>query len=251
MSEAMGEPGKAVSNLEKAIVPHNFLLMAIFALLVDSSLLKLHSFGLLDYIANSERLKPSFALEVFLLFVGYSFLMAILMPLISYFSNSLFLQLVWSPWKGFEHWLEKQFGSAQRTSDEKPSFDWVSFYDLRKAAHSQKDQYLLDLYWREEKKKNTERIESLNFQLYSVGALLVMGVNYWMSGNSSLLNRLTLYLGSEYWIYAVLLWVGFCAFGLQFFLKDAHWVYCPSLAREMEEERKKSTGLIPHLYRGK
>ena len=246
----MGEPGKAISNLEKALVPHNFLLMAIFTLLVDSSLLKLHGLGLLDYTINSDRIKPSFALEVFLLFVGYSFLMAILLPFISHFSNEFYLELIWRPWRSFGFWLEKIFRFESRTLNEKPSSEYVSYIELKIAAHTQKDSYLLDLYWREEKIRNTARTASLNFQLYSVGALLVMGVNYYMSGNSSLLNRIAIYLGSEYWITAALAWIGFCAFGLQFFLKEERWVYCPSLARELEEERKKKLGLVPHLYRG-
>jgi hypothetical protein len=249
MSESMGEPGKAISNLEKALLPHNFLLMAIFTLLVDSSLLKLHGFGLLDCISSSERLKPSFALEVFLLFVGYSFLMAILMPVFSYFSNSLFLQLVWSPWKQFEYWFEKLLGFKDRLRSEKPSFDCVSFYDLQKAAHTKKDQYLLDLCWKEEKQKNSAHTSSLNFQLYSVGALLVMGVNYYLSGKASLLNRIALYLDSEYWIIAALALTAFCAFGLQFFLNQSHWIYCPSLARDIEKERIKNKSSVLRLNR--
>jgi hypothetical protein len=94
MSDTNTEPSKFLSSLESATRSDTFFLLATFTLLVDSALIYIHGYGLIYQVQHPDEIKLSFGLELYLLFVAFSFVMAIVMKFITPFTSEIVL-LFW------------------------------------------------------------------------------------------------------------------------------------------------------------
>ena len=248
MSDQTAEASKFIPNLETAVTQKYFFLLAVYTLWVDSALIKIQGQGLLDYAQNPEGLKASFALAVFLLFVLFSFLMALIMPLLIALINDVVLNFVWQPWAGFCSWLAGKFDLEQRVaSDTGPGMNYVLLNELRKKAHATQESYYLNLLKAEEDLEKSRGETNAATRFFAGSALVVATYNFCFQSEHSLLNRCTLFLGDRGWGWAVLLLLAVNAFGFFFTSHNTRWAYCPSLWREQQDAKPKAAFLpLPH-----
>jgi hypothetical protein len=238
MSDHTAETSKFLPSLENAVNRKYFFLLAIYTLLVDSALIKIQGVGLLDYAQNPEGLKFSFALAVFLLFVLFSFVMALVMPGVSRLMNDTVLNFVSTPWSHVSTWLARQFG-IQQSADRNtcPGMGYVSFYELRKKAHANATQepYYLNLFNAAQERMDSEDETQYTTRFFAAAALVAATYNFYFLGALALLNRCTDFLGHRGWGWAFLFLIAGNAFGFLFTSHKTRWVYCPPLYMELTE----------------
>jgi hypothetical protein len=195
MSEQTTEPSKFLPSLKSATQSDTFFLLATFTLLIDSALIYIHGQGLIHHVQYPDEFKLAFALELYLLFVAFSFVMALIMP----FIVPLTSQVVYWIWT-----IKESIGDAirkiwrTRSDDAFPRRDTkhgcVSISDLKTKAFSTMEPYYLNLY--KEQKQRQSKISKRKFDLrFMASAAFAAGfLNFTVSGRHSLLNNISQFL---------------------------------------------------------
>jgi hypothetical protein len=229
------------SALESATETTHFLLALTFVLLVDSMLVYFNHAGVIDLIRKPELIHPSLGLEVILIFVGFSFLTSIALPVLAVIVDGIVIHTVGYAWATLDLYLDKKFGNTSRYVRVRKR-DCVNPLELRREAHEKKDSYLLGLYKDYEERWRKNRRSILKHALYAFYALSMVFLNYFLIGSisdKSLLTVIAQYFNSSayiWWTEGALLSIVYVR---MFRSEDSEWIYCPTLFRELDERDKK------------
>ena len=142
------------------------LLLFAFIVFLHSVMLVSHGSGLASLYANPGALKVDLVLEVALIFVFFSLFMSFIVPVFTMVLQGLVQESPLSP-------PGRQLDRLRFMRDA----GFVRVDDVRKAAHSTQDQYLLDL--EKEAKETRRQTEEQLFRLsiLSTSCLLLSGFN--------------------------------------------------------------------------
>jgi hypothetical protein len=253
MSDQTAEAGRFLPNLENAVNPKSFFLLAVYTLFVDCALIKIQGQGLIDYAQAPEGLKSSFALTVFLLFVLFSFLMALIMRGVSHLLNDVVLNFVCNPWCAFADWLARQLGQARsEPRGNRAAMNCVTLSELNRKAHTTQDSYYLNLLKTERDNERTQDESNYTTRFFAVAALVAATYNFCFLDARSLLNHCTDFLGHPGWGWGFLLLIAGNAFRFLFTPYEPRWVSCPPLYKELrdaERKNRKDDDFLPSYLR--
>jgi len=235
MSDLSGDPSRMLSNLERATAPKEFFLLAAFTLLIDLSIDQLHGSGLIFYAQHPEAVQYSFLLEVFLIFVGYSFLTSLITPGVSYLMTSLLMELASPLWSK----LQQTLAGDTSAGDRLPPLGHVALSQLSRKVHEERDTgYYFKLLEREEEAVRDTKQEALSRRLFASAAFFAFAADFGFGNASSLTHIALAYATWSAWlVWIALILAALNAFGFVFEDYRTHWVYCPSLAEELAPER--------------
>ena len=231
MSDLSGDPSRMLSNLERATVPKEFFLLAAFTLLIDLTVDRLHGNGLIFYAQHPDAVRYSFLLEVFLIFVAYSFLTSLIAPLVSHFVTSFLLEVASPLWDR----LRAAIGSSEPAESTRPSHEYVLLGQLSNKVHRTCDTgYYAKLLEKEQGIESEREDEARSHRLFASAAFFACAADLLFGNANSLFNIGVGYAG---WT-AALMWTALAlsavnAFGFVFQDYRPRWVYCPTLAEEL------------------
>ena len=234
MSDLSGDPSRMLSSLERATVPKEFFLLAAFTLLIDLAVDRLHGNGLIFYTQHPDAVHYSFLLEVFLIFVGYSFLTSLIAPVVSHFVVDLLLAFASPLWSR----LRTAMASADSTRGTRPSHEHVLLGQLSKKVHQTCDTgYYFKLLEREQEVEREQQESERSHRVFASAAFFACAADLEFGNANSLVN---IALGYATWS-AWLMWItlglsALNAFGFVFQDYRPRWVYCPTLAEELAPE---------------
>jgi hypothetical protein len=228
------------STLESATETALFLLATTFVLLVDTALVQFNHAGIIDLIRNPELIKPSLGLETILIFVGFSFLTSLVLPLLAIVADEIVIHTVGRAWITVDSFLNQKFGLER--SPRKRKYECVNPWELRREAHEKKENYLLGLYKEYENRWSNNRKLMFKHSLYAFYALSMVFCNFVLDGGDdrkTILQEVTHYLGSSTYIW----WIAIPLLSLIYYRifhlnDDPVWIYCPTLYSELEERDK-------------
>jgi len=235
MSDLSGDPSRMLSNLERATAPKEFFLLAAFTLLIDFSIDQLHGTGLIFYTQHPEAVKYSFLLEVFLIFVGYSFLTSLITPAVSYLMTSLLLAFASPLWSK----LQRRLAGNPTAGDRLPPHGHVALSQLSRKVHEERDTgYYFKLLEREEEAVRANLQEAHSRRLFAAAAFFAFALDFGFGGAGSLTHAALAYATWSAWlVWIALIVAGLNAFGFVFEDYRTHWVFCPPLAEELTPDR--------------
>jgi hypothetical protein len=217
-----------ISTLEKADELRHSLLLFAFVLFLDSAMLISRGSGLVSLYANPDALKVDVVLTVALAFVFFSLCMSLIVPL---FVVTL-RQLV-----------------QEHSPLSPPSYrsmlyaGYVPDDDLRHAAHSTQDQYLLDLEKEAKETKRQTEEQLLRFFVLSTSCFLLSVFNLLYS-SQSLLRQIGLVIPQMMILLPILF------FGMTAWLAvrtENEYVYCPSVADKLKADLPENKRGIPDV----
>jgi len=220
-----------LSNLERATVPREFFLLAAFTLLIDLTVDRLHGNGLIFYAQHPDAVHYSFLLEVFLIFVAYSFLTSLIAPLVSHFVTSVLLEVASPIWDK----LRAAIGSSEPAESTRPSHKYVLLGQLSEKVHRTCDTgYYGKMLEKEQGIEIEQEDEARSHRLFASAAFLACAADFLFGNANSLFNLGVGYAGWS----AGLMWTALGlsainAFGFVFQDYRPRWIYCPSLAEEL------------------
>jgi hypothetical protein len=222
------------STLEAATKPKFFFLAAAFTLLVDNVFLTLHQPTLLEIAGNSTKIEnPNLVIKVILIFVGFSFLTSLVLPVLAGLCDTIYSLTVGNLQDSLDRYLNKKFGGQE--SNFRREYGYVNSFELREKAHKSKEKYFLDLYEAYTKKWHSNRDSMLEFALVTFYCLCMLCWNFYLGwgGGSAISVLVANYFGSENLVW----WAIIGLLGLffrRFFSDDGiDWIYCPSLYDEI------------------
>jgi hypothetical protein len=244
--------GGLFATIEKATDFNFFLLATTFVLFLDSVLVLLHDKGIIDVIQNSSNLNLSLALEVSLIFLGFSFCMSIILPAVGSFLDAIYIEYI----SGWFMRLGTIGQSDENRIDYRRKHNCVRPQEILDAAHEQQSSFLLNIY----EQHWTDYLEQLRASrlsaFYSFSLAVLVIVNYWyISGatSGSIMRATTARFDSSAIIFCALIFLSILTYR-RFHLhdRDSSWLYHPPLYRELlkEEERRKAE-LEDMLYQKK
>ena len=228
------------STLQAATEVKFFLLSASFVLMVDNTFLFLKQPGLFELATNKTLFESTnFALIVTLIFVVFSFLTSLILPVLAFIFDWILIQIVGRSFWSIDAYLDKKFGIDYVPKNRE--VDRVTPRELKIAAHTTKEKYLLDLYKDYETEWWKEGKNTFQFVLYAFYSLVMLCINFYMGYMSQLSVSyiLTNFFGTTgpIWIAIILL---IAAISLRLFKKrEQEWIYCPSLYEELQTKGHK------------
>lgn len=244
MSEDAGSTLKSLgifSTLQAATEVKFFLLSASFALMVDNTLLLLNQPGLIELTTNKQLFdNTNFTLQVILIFVVFSFLTSLILPVLAIVFDWILMGTVGRSFSSMDAYLDKKFGIDY--FPKRREVDCVTPLELKIEAHTTKDKYLLDLYKDYETEWWEERKSTFQFVMYSFYSFVMLGINFFLGYKSqpSVSHALTDSLGTTepIWMAIILL---IAAMSFRFITKwKQEWIYCPTLYKKLQEEKKRN-----------
>jgi hypothetical protein len=231
MSDLSGDPSRLLSNLERASAPKEFFLLAAFTLLIDLSINQLHGSGLIFYTQHPDAVRYSFLLEVFLIFVGYSFLTSLIAPGVSHLVTSLLLEFASPLWSK----LQQTLAGNTSAGDRLPPHGHVTLWQLSSKVHEERDTgYYFKLLEREEEAARDSQQEAHSRRLFASAAFFAFAADFGFGDAGSLAHVALAYATWSAWlVWIALILAALNAFSFVFEDYRARWVYCPSLAEEL------------------
>lgn len=250
MSDSNADPGRLISSLESATRSYTFFLLATFTLLIDSALMYIHGYGLIYKVQHPDEIKISFGLELYLLFVAFSFVMSIIMIFVTPFVSELIF-LFWQIKESVKNKIELlMLGRNENFSPESRPYDCVMLNELREKAVKSMDSYYLNLYKDENERKSKLYQKEANLRFVATAALVAGVINFVIFEKSSLLNACAEFLGSQAVVWLFLVMLAIVANNYLFLNHNIGWIKCPPLFQEIQdEERKKLRASLPIFRR--
>jgi hypothetical protein len=241
------------STLQAATEVKFFLLSATFILLIDNVFLGLNQPGIFELVRDKELMdKSNLAIKAILIFVGFSFLTSIILPLLAIIFDGIYLSTVGRLYISLDVYLNSKFGNSH--SYARRECYCVTPLELREEAHKSKDKYLLDLYKEYETKWHENRKAMMQHALFSFYCLAMLCWNYYLSGNNSKAAAAVFanYFGSTNYVWYAIF--GLLVMVLYRFFENSQkdWIYCPSLSEQIEKQNREKLNLQvnippPHL----
>ena len=235
MTDLSGDPSRLLSSLERATAPKEFFLLAAFTLLIDLSIDRLHGNGLIFYTQHPDAVRYSFLLEVFLIFVGFSFLTSLIAPVASRVVAGLLLEVASPLWAKLQGALTND--SSKRARQLPLGHVWL--WQLSRKVHGERDTgYYFKLLERETEAVREIRQEARSRRLFASAAFFACAADFGFGDAHSLVNVAFAYaIWSACLVCIALVLAALNAFGFIFEDYEARWVYCPSLAEELAQEK--------------
>ena len=220
-----------VPSLEKAKEVNFSLLLTSFVLLADCAALYVHGMNIVHLSEVPDIIKPRFAVEAVILVIVFGMPLQFAMRLLHVWVTGI-IEIVGDRY-------EELFNSGgQRTQQDYAGY--VPLDVLREKAHVSKESYHRDLL----KKKYEHQHEMEQTALSAFTVLVLSGVDLCVPlspHQNGILAQVADGLGRNG--YSLLLWL--CLGGIlvvlafyPMFEVNRPMVYCPSLAQELEEERR-------------
>lgn len=249
LSHSNFEPNKFLSFLEGASRSDRFFLLTTFTILVDSALIHIHGHGLIFFVANPDLIKLSFGLELYLIFVFFSFLMSLVMPFINYFSSQ-YAYIFWLINDTLLGWIIKKLSFQNNDSESfRRPYNCVLISEIENKFCNSMDNYYIDLYQSEEIKINKKYSDDFKYRSI-VGSCCAAGFfNFIFSGNESLLNYGAILFGGEIFVWGGLLMMFALANNYLFLPHETNWIKCPPLYKEIIEAEQKKISPLPPMRR--
>ena len=173
MLTQQAEPSKLLPSLESATKCRTFFLLATFTLLIDSTLILFHGKGLIHHTQHPDDFKLAFGLELFLLFVLFSFSMALIMPFIAPLMT-LAATVGWEIKCKVESLIESFWPSDDSNEGHsrfKRNYGYVLLSELKIKAFKSMDSFYLTLYKEELQKQPNSIIEDRELRFFASATL--------------------------------------------------------------------------------
>lgn len=159
------------STLQSATEIRYFLLAATFVLLIDNVFIGLNQPSLFDLTIDHDLMaKSNLAIKVILIFVGFSFLASLVLPLATAVLHDIYFNMIHPIFdKAFE--VCHRFFASADDFPIKREHDCVYLHELKSEAYETMDKYYLDLYekhvskWYANRKKYERTYIVFNFLL--------------------------------------------------------------------------------------
>ncbi|WP_157131104.1 hypothetical protein [Burkholderia savannae] len=224
------------STLQAATELRFFFLSVAFTLLTDNALVWTHQPGIMAIAGDPELMsRANLPIKIILIFVGFSFLSSIALPLLAAFVDAIYLATIGSWLTSLHSYLDVKTGALERSARRR--HDCVSPIELRDEAHLTKDKYYLDLYKDHQQKLGDDRKNTMRFALYAFYCLTMLCWNAYLgwTPENTLSIVFSTFLGDKtYVFYAILIF--FVMFVSRFHEKsEPNWIYCPSLYRKITD----------------
>jgi hypothetical protein len=227
-----------VPSLEKATEVTFVLLLTSFFLLADCAALFVHGMNLLHLADMPDVIKPRLAIEAVILIIVFGVFMAIVMEFVAITANEIAIETVWRLW----FWIVTKL-DPDRNPFRLESANAVHLHNLRTKAHKSKETYYLDLFKEADENENEYFAILRKNSNYALAALLLGCVDLFAPlspGTTSVLAEIADGLGHSG--YSLLFLLGCFLLIVAFYpiFEDRHpTVYCPELARELDEEEQR------------
>lgn len=229
------------STLHSATEVRYFLLAVTFVLLIDNVFIGLNQPSLFDLTVNPTLMASSnLAIKVILIFVGFSFLASLVLPLVTAVLHDIYFNMIHPVFDCAFEACHRFFGSADGFPI-KREHDGVYLHELKNEAYETMDKYYLDLYekhvarWYENRKSMNEHT------LFSTFCLIMLCWNYALSTpkNSAISVVFANYFGSPKFV-----WVGVIALFIltvaRYFERyKPSWIDCPPLYKKIQKQEDK------------
>lgn len=227
-----------VPSLEKATEVTYVLLLSSFVLTADCAALYAHGMNIFHLSDVPDIIKPRLAIEAVILVIVFGIIMSLVMPFVMVFANFVVLEIVGRAWDYIAVRLDPN-GNPQHTNYS----SWVSIHALERKAHETKENYYLNLLKDAKEKEIEHSCKIEQTALLALGTLTLSGINLYAhlsSEGECILAQIAEALG--YTGYIWLLMLGCMLVTLAFyplFTERRATVYCPDLASELDEERRR------------
>jgi len=222
------------STLQAATDQKQFLLCASFALLIDNVLAFFHQPTLMDIARDKSMLVESnITVQVILIFVAYSFLVSLVLPLAAMIYDQIYILTVGSWVSSIDRYLDRKLGREPKTVFKKP--DYVRPWELREEAHQSMEKYYLDLYKSYEQEWRADRENMIRFALYSFSCLVMLGVNFLLGDDG---RHTAAFVVANYFESNAPIWCSLAGLAVmnvwRFYApSDPDWIYCPNLYKKI------------------
>lgn len=242
MSEASESASKNLgifSTLQSATEVRYFLLAATFVLLIDNVFIGLAQPSLIELTINQELMaKSNLAIKVILIFVGFSFLASLILPIFTAITHDFYLQTAHRFLIFFGDAFKRLFNKRE-CSVNKREFNHVFLGELKDEAHKTREKYYLDLYDKHELRQIKKWQEARECQLFSTFCLGVLCWNYALSTskNNAISVVFATYFGSPDYVWFAVVGLLCLAVGRYFLNHKSEQIYCPSLYTKLEKHR--------------
>ncbi|WP_124470766.1 hypothetical protein [Burkholderia ubonensis] len=228
------------STLQAATETKFFLLSASFTLLIDNALLILREPGLIDLAKRSDSLTTSnFTLQVILIFVAFSFLSSLAIPISVSIFDQIYINTIGSWITSLDVYLDNKIGVEKKFPQREVNY--VRPWELRDEAHRSMEKYYLDLYKEYTSTWNKTREDMMQFALHAFFCLSMLSASLYLShkGKKSIANAVTDYFGTSTPIWISLLFLAIMVIARFYLTKDTEWIYCPNLYDKIEAKTQK------------
>lgn len=222
------------STLQAATEVKFFLLLTTFILLIDNVFIGLNQPGIVELASDQELMaKSNLAIKAILIFVGFSFLTSLCLPLLAMIFDEIYLATVGRLYISLDVYLDSKFGNSY--SYAKREFKSVTPLELREEAHTSKDKYLLDLYKDYETQWHENRKAMMQHALFSFYCLAMLCWNYYLSRNNQKAASAVFanYFGSANYVWFAILGLLVMVLYRYFIKGQRDWIYCPTLCEKI------------------
>jgi hypothetical protein len=228
-----------MSALERAHETRAALLLFSFVVFLDSAMIRAGGSGVYGLYSGQQPLGVNLILEFALIFVAYSLFMSLAMPIVGEFMRQIIILLLHS----IHFHLTYDEGRMETI--------WRNGYvrpcEVRRVAHTTKDEYYLELAKEAMEREKTEREQRFRMLFLAMSCFALSAYNLLADrpGGKSLLQHLERAIPEG----GLVVMLGFC--GIFLFLavhltlgNHDTWVFCPDLANgHLNEKRKNEESL--------
>lgn len=236
-------------TLQAATDQKQFLLCASFALLIDNVLAFFQQPTLMDMATDKSALASSnLTIQVVLIFVAYSFLISLVLPIAAMIHYQIYL-LTLDGWVSrIERYWDKELHRAQDKA--LPNKDYVRPWDLRTEAHLTMEKYYLDLYKNYEQEWESAEDSRFRFAYYAFSCMVMLGINFYWGDE---FHRTASFAIARFFESNAPIWCALCSLFVMSVWRlyqpaDAGWVYCPNLYMKIygTDERSYTIRTVTH-----
>lgn len=220
-----------ISVLEKSHETRVSLLLFAFVMFLDSAMVLSSGSELYNLYVNPDALRISLALDFILIFVFFSLFMSLAMPLIAEIVRQILILCFGAIWVKMAYDTER-LRSMWRAGFVRP-------HEIRKEAHSSKDEYLLELEKEATTKERENREQRFRLLSLSISSLVLSGYNLFhdRASHATLLQHIERAIPQDGLLAMFLLICVFLVMSVWLTLGDHDvYVYCPSIARKNVKE---------------
>lgn len=231
-----------MSALERAHETRTALLLFSFVIFLDTAMIRVGGSGVYGLYSGQQSLGLNLAIEFALIFVTYSLFMSLAMPIVGEFLGQIIITLL--------HSIHFHLTYDKNRMETIWRNGYVRPYEIRRVAHTTKEEYYLELANEAMEQQKTEHDQRFRMLLLSMSCFVLSTYNLLTDrpGGRSLLQHIERTM-PEGGLVAML---GFCSI---FFVLAVHltlgdhdtWVFCPELANGHLNEKWKNEESLRRL----
>lgn len=207
-------------------------------LLIDNVFIGLNQPSLFDLTIDHDLMaKSNLAIKVILIFVGFSFLASLVLPLATAVLHDIYFNMIHPIFdKAFE--VCHRFFASADDFPIKREHDCVYLHELKSEAYETMDKYYLDLYEKHVSKWYANRKSMNEHTLFSTFCLIMLCWNYAFSTpkNSAISVVFANYFGSSKFVWVGIIVLFILTVSRYFERYKPDWVDCPPLYKKLQNQ---------------